>query len=153
MDTCNTEVRRRRPLRPPDYDYTRPGAYFITICAHRRECLFGQVIGDQMQVNTFGQAVQACWAELPQHFPHIELDAFVLMPNHVHGIIPTHTIGAQHAAPLPRAKPSGDVLLAGLRSEKLHPLWAIPTPWASGHSIFPERRHHPSSLEPPRRAG
>ncbi len=70
-----------------DYDYAQDGAYFVTVCTHHRAHLFGAVVGDAMQVNVYGAAVQACWGAIPVHFPFMELDAFVVMPNHVHGII------------------------------------------------------------------
>ena len=78
---------RRRSLRLRDHDYTRPGAYFITICTHRRLCLFGRVADGAMHPNAFGEIAVACWRALPRHYPHVELDNFVVMPNHVHGIL------------------------------------------------------------------
>jgi len=77
----------RRSIRLPDFDYTRPGAYFVTICAHDRACLFGDVVDGMMRVNGFGEIVQQIWDAVPDHFPHVALDQFVIMPNHVHGII------------------------------------------------------------------
>jgi putative transposase len=78
---------RRRSLRLPGYDYAQAGAYFVTICTQNRECLFGQIIDRGMQVNPYGMVVQSCWDDLPKHYRHVELDVFVIMPNHVHGII------------------------------------------------------------------
>ena len=78
---------RRQPLRLRDYDYTRPGAYFITVCTDRRRCLFGPVADGAMHPNAFGSIVSSCWRALPRHYPHVELDSFVVMPNHVHGIL------------------------------------------------------------------
>jgi len=66
-----------------------PGAYFVTVCTHRRASLFGSAAA--------AIAVQACWDEIPSHFP-VELDAFVVMPNHVHGIVVLPRVG--HARPL-----------------------------------------------------
>ncbi|MCX7838639.1 MAG: transposase, partial [Anaerolineae bacterium] len=62
-------------------------AYFVTIVTRNRECLFGDVVDGAMRVNAWGQIVVECWDALPTHFPNVELDAFVVMPNHVHGII------------------------------------------------------------------
>ena len=87
----------RRSIRLPEYDYTLPGAYFVTICTYKRAHLFGQVIDGGMQLSRYGQIAHACWEEIPAHFPHVELDAFVVMPNHIHGII---VVGARHAVPL-----------------------------------------------------
>jgi REP element-mobilizing transposase RayT len=77
----------RRSIRLKGYDYSQAGAYFVTICAQNRECLFGEIVDGEMRLNGQGEIVIACWDNLPCHFPHIELDAFVVMPNHVHGII------------------------------------------------------------------
>ncbi len=82
-----TEQHHRRSIRLKDYDYTQNGAYFVTVCAHEKRCMFGHVVDGAMTVNAWGQVVQACWDEIPMHFPMVELDAFVVMPNHVHGII------------------------------------------------------------------
>ena len=80
----------RQSIRLKDYDYSQSGAYFVTMCVHERECAFGDVIEGEVWVNEYGQIVSACWEDLIDHYPHIELDAFVVMPNHVHGIIILH---------------------------------------------------------------
>ena len=77
----------RRSIRLPYYDYSNPGMYFVTICSFGRECLFGNIINGQMQLNNTGEILQKIWHELPERFPNIELDQWVIMPNHVHGII------------------------------------------------------------------
>ncbi|MDP2948641.1 MAG: transposase [Chloroflexota bacterium] len=77
----------RRSIRLPAYDYGQPGAYFVTICTQNRELMFGEVIKGQMILNGPGQMVESVWRELPQHYPGVEVDTFVVMPNHVHGII------------------------------------------------------------------
>ncbi len=84
-DQC--EKPRRRLLRLRDYDYTRPGAYFVTVCTRRRACLFGHIADGMMRPNTLGAIVETCWLTLPHHYPHARLDAFVVMPNHAHGIL------------------------------------------------------------------
>jgi len=77
----------RRSIRLQNYDYTQNGAYFITICTHNRECVFGSVINGQMQLNEEGKIAELCWQHIPQHFPQSTLDEFVVMPNHIHGLI------------------------------------------------------------------
>jgi putative transposase len=77
----------RRSIRLKGHDYSRPGAYFVTICSHQRENLFGQVQDERMQTNRLGQIVQKAWLDLPCHYPHVQLDSFCLMPNHVNAII------------------------------------------------------------------
>jgi REP element-mobilizing transposase RayT len=81
------ERHHRRSIRLKRHDYARAGAYFVTICAKDRECLFGQIEGETVILSEDGRLVDECWHLLPRHFPNVELDAFVLMPNHVHGII------------------------------------------------------------------
>jgi REP element-mobilizing transposase RayT len=81
------ERHHRRSIRLRGYDYSQAGAYFVTICTDQREPLFGEVVDGNMALNPFGGIVDATWNDLPNHFSHVELDAFVIMPNHVHGII------------------------------------------------------------------
>jgi hypothetical protein len=78
---------QRRSPRLQGYDYTRAGAYFITICTQNRVHLFGDVVDGEMVLNTLGCIVETCWDDLPNYYNNIRLDAFVVMPNHIHGII------------------------------------------------------------------
>jgi REP element-mobilizing transposase RayT len=88
----------RRSIRLKGYDYSQAGAYFITLCTQDRACLFGKVVNGEMRLNDAGRMVLAEWNRLPERFPHLVLDAFVVMPNHVHGILvitdPAPTVGA-----------------------------------------------------------
>lgn len=98
-----TMIHHRRSIRLPEYDYSQAGAYFITICTHNREPLFGQIIDGEMRLNAIGQIVMDIWFETPVHFHHIELGQFVVMPNHIHGIIIINDVapvGVRHAEPL-----------------------------------------------------
>ncbi len=81
------DTQRRRALRLRDFDYTQAAAYFVTVCTHHRACLFGEILDGKMHLHEPGRIVQAAWQALPQHYPHLCLDAFVVMPNHVHGVI------------------------------------------------------------------
>ena len=78
---------RRRAMRLRGYDYSQPGAYFVSICVQHRKCLFGTIIDGKMRLNEIGQIVIECWNRVPQHFPSVELGEYVIMPNHMHGII------------------------------------------------------------------
>jgi putative transposase len=71
----------------PNYDYSQQGAYFITICCYERQVMFGEIVQGQMIHNDAGLSVQKCWHEIPEHFPMAYLDEFIIMPNHMHGII------------------------------------------------------------------
>ena len=87
--TYDPHKHHRRSIRLPGYDYTQPGAYFVTFVAHDRECLFGEVVDGQMQLNPFGEIVREEWFRTAVVRPYVMLDPdeFVVMPNHVHGII------------------------------------------------------------------
>ncbi len=91
-DEMNANFARhhRQSIRIPGYDYASPGAYFVTLVTKDRACLFGQVAGDVMNLSEQGCMARQCWNAIPQHFPHVELDAYVVMPNHVHGILVLH---------------------------------------------------------------
>ena len=83
----NRKKHHRRSIRLPGYDYTQPGAYYITICTYERQCWFGDIDNGKMQKNYLGYIAHIFWQALPRRFPHIELDVFVVMPNHLHGIL------------------------------------------------------------------
>jgi putative transposase len=111
-----TAMKNRRSIRLTDYDYTWPGYYFVTISTRNKSPIFGALEGEKVRLNENGRIDYRCWQSLPEHFEHLELDAFIVMPNHVHGIIviqetfagdsPNHgrhesrLVGAQHAAPV-----------------------------------------------------
>lgn len=78
---------RRRSIRLPGYDYTQPGAYFVTISLQGREALLGEIHAGEMHLNEFGKIVQRAWLDLPIHYAQVELGTFCIMPDHVHGII------------------------------------------------------------------
>ncbi len=84
---ANDELPSRRSIRLPGYDYGGLGAYYVTICTHRRACLFGTVESDAMRLSAAGRLASQHWEALPQRFPGLTLDAYVVMPNHLHGIL------------------------------------------------------------------
>jgi len=77
----------RRSIRLKGYDYSQAGAYFVTICEANRECIFGEIVDGEVHPNQFGEIVLKWWNELPTYYAPVDLDEFVVMPNHVHGII------------------------------------------------------------------
>jgi REP element-mobilizing transposase RayT len=81
------EDHRRRSVRLPGYDYGRAGAYFVTICTVQRECLLGDVVDGQMQLSDYGRIVEEEWMHTSSIREYATLDAFVVMPNHLHGVI------------------------------------------------------------------
>ncbi|WP_413175267.1 transposase [Anabaena azotica] len=85
--TYDPQKHHRRSIRLKGYDYSQEGAYFVTICTHNRERLFGNIINSQMELNEYGHAVVEGWLKTPELRPNVELDEFIVMPNHLHGII------------------------------------------------------------------
>src|SRR5690606_23648175 len=83
----NPEIHHRRSIRLQGYDYSRQGLYFITICCDIRRCLFGGITNGQMVLNEAGKFAKECWKEIQGHFPNAILHEYIIMPNHVHGII------------------------------------------------------------------
>src|SRR5277367_5569839 len=80
----------RFSLRIKDFDYSHSRAYFLTICAHERLPIFGEIRDGKLAASHSGILVSECWFELPYHYARLELGAFVVMPNHVHGLISMH---------------------------------------------------------------
>ncbi len=77
----------RRSVRLKDHDYSQAGAYFVTICTHEKECMFGRVIDGQMRLNEYGRIVEEEWVKTADIRSGVELDASVVMPNHFHGVL------------------------------------------------------------------
>lgn len=94
----------RRTIRIPEYDYTQQGAYFITICTHRKENIFGEIKSGKMKLSPLGEIAYYQWLHLPKRFSNINLDTFVIMPNHIHGII----IIIKNNNPTPRRGEAGE---------------------------------------------
>jgi putative transposase len=81
------DFNHRRSIRLNGYDYSTSGAYFITICTHDREHLFGDIVNEMMEFNTCGDIARSHWQQLAQYHPNIIMDESIVMPNHLHGII------------------------------------------------------------------
>jgi REP element-mobilizing transposase RayT len=77
----------RRSTRLQNFDYSDEGPYFVTICVHERRCLFGDVVVGEMRLNAIGRAIEEEWKRLPERFSRVVLDEFVVMPNHLHGLL------------------------------------------------------------------
>lgn len=85
MDT--KKYPQRKSPRLQGYDYSQSGGYFVTICTYQRNYLFGDVIEQKMRLNAWGAVAVDCWEAIPKHFSGVTLDLFIVMPNHVHGIL------------------------------------------------------------------
>jgi REP element-mobilizing transposase RayT len=107
MSAYNTQYHNRRSIRLSGYNYSKAGFYFVTLCLHNRECLFGDIVNGEMILNENGNAAKVCWSQIPTHFPATKIHAHIVMPNHIHGIIeicssddlPT-PVGANNHSPL-----------------------------------------------------
>ena len=101
----NLVIHHRRSIRLKGYDYSQAGLYFITICCYNRECLFGDVVNGEMVLNDAGKFADECWNYIPDHFPNAILHEYIIMPNHIHGIIELLnyigcTVGVQNVEPV-----------------------------------------------------
>ena len=109
-----SEKYKRHSLRLRDYDYSRSGAYYITICTKNKECLLGEIITDKtplIRLSPIGGIVRKFWLEIPEQFRNVELDEFVIMPNHIHGVIIINPVGAIHELPLQSQQPRRQMLI------------------------------------------
>ena len=101
----------RTSIRLSDFDYSSPNWYYVTICTHERENLFGQIKNEEMISNDIGTMINKWWYKLPEKFPWVKLSHYILMPNHLHGVIrivgaiprnrPLHHTGENMVSPLP----------------------------------------------------
>jgi putative transposase len=90
------EKHHRRSIRLPNYDYSQTGIYFVTICTHQKQCLFGEIRDGKMSLNQIGQIVAQEWLNSSKIRQEIELDEWIIMPNHLHGIVVITDNGAYH---------------------------------------------------------
>jgi putative transposase len=87
MTRYDPAVHHRQSIRLRNYDYRQAGAYFVTLCTQGREPAFGEIVADTMHLNAYGAMVAEDWTALATQFGYVDLDTFVVMPNHLHGII------------------------------------------------------------------
>ena len=84
---------KRKSLRLKNYDYTQNGFYFITICVQNKACLLGKIIDQKMVLNDAGVMINNIWQEIPKYYEGFEIHEFIVMPNHIHGIIEISSYG------------------------------------------------------------
>ena len=87
MPNFNPDIHHRRSIRLRNYDYSQPGAYFVTLTTYQRLHLFGEIKEQVISLNQYGETIKFYWEDIPNHYSNILLDSFTIMPNHVHGII------------------------------------------------------------------
>ncbi len=89
----------RKHNRLKEFDYSRAGYYFVTVCVQDRICCFGEIVGGEMVLNGHGKTIEKFWKQIPEHYQNTSLDIFQIMPNHVHGIIIIVPVGADNIRP------------------------------------------------------
>jgi putative transposase len=108
------KIHHRHSIRLKGYDYSQAGAYFVTLVTWQRECLFGEVVNEEMVLNQFGEIAAQTWQWLENQYPYIELGAWVVMPNHSHCILIIHDDGRGGSRSAPTAnikrKPLGGLI-------------------------------------------
>jgi REP element-mobilizing transposase RayT len=152
MSKYDPNKHHRRSIRLKGYDYSQVGAYYVTIVAHHRECLFGEVVNGEMKLNRYGEIVQSEWLELPKRFEFVVLGVFIVIPNHFHGIVffldvvgaarlgltkahfskmslPHETTDGINGSPLPRGPQpkSLGAIMSQFKSRVTKRLWKFPT--------------------------
>jgi REP-associated tyrosine transposase len=110
-------IHHRRSIRWRGHDYSSPGAYYVTICVEHYRCLLGIVSAGVMHLNDAGQMVSEEWQGVPSRFPTMQVDEFIVMPNHFHGIL--HIVGAPLVGALDRADLAPKGARAGTRPATL----------------------------------
>ncbi|MBN1200734.1 MAG: transposase [Anaerolineae bacterium] len=112
--TYDPDRHHRRSIRLQGYDYSQAGAYFVTVCTHDRKCLLGKIVDQQVCLTGAGEIVSETWHTISSRFACVELDAFVIMPNHIHGILVIldgpGPVGAELALPNHQAKRPPDMI-------------------------------------------
>jgi len=95
----------RRSIRLRGADYSQPGIYFVTLCSDSRRPVFGRIETAEFIPTVLGKIVRECWVAIPDHFPRVSLDKFVIMPNHIHGLLVFGpVVGAQQCCALGRVQ-------------------------------------------------
>ncbi len=95
-------IKRRKSNRLKDYNYSSDGYYFVTICVHKRAEILGKINNDKLILSKYGKIVNYFWSQIPEHYSNVLIDEYVIMPNHVHGIVVINNnqsnVGAEHCS-------------------------------------------------------
>ncbi len=136
-------MKTRKHIRLRNFDYSSQAWYFITICTKDREHSLGEIENGQMHLSAIGEQANLYWEEIPKHFPHIELGEFIIMPNHIHGIIgivrpQQDTVRTRHVVSQPRETNQFGKTIAGSLSAIIGQFKSTLTRWSrkNGHENF-----------------
>jgi putative transposase len=111
--SINNPKFHRRSIRLPEYDYSKAGAYYVTICTQDRKCVLGNIVDNKIQLSKIGEIVEECWKWLFEQYLHVSCDIYTIMPNHIHAILVINDEpgrGGSRTAPTVKRKPLGRLL-------------------------------------------
>ncbi len=139
----NSDKHQRRSIRLREYDYSQAGGYFVTICVRNKECIFGEIKDGVIKLSPIGKVSHKFWFETPKHFKNVQMDEFIVMPNHIHGVVIIKDVGVQKFEPLQKhnrfrkiiPKSVGSIVRA-YKSAVTH--WCI----ENGHEYFRWQRNY-----------
>ncbi len=144
------DVFRIKTNRLRAWDYTSSGYYFVTICVKDRECLLGEIDDRKMCRSNIGEIIQNCWNDIPVHFNNVQIDEFVVMPNHVHGIIQINNkINPNRRDAINRVSTKLGGITKSDNPMMLHSLGKI-IRWFKGKSSYQIHKQHPAFAWQPR---
>ena len=89
---------QRKQIRLTGYDYSLPGYYYVTVCTQKRKNILGKIVNGEMKLNKIGRMINQCWQKLPEKFTNVSLDEYIIMPNHLHGIVVINKNGRTHGS-------------------------------------------------------
>jgi REP element-mobilizing transposase RayT len=143
--TYNPLIHNRKSIRLKGYDYRTSGAYFITLNTENRAPLFGETKDGEMEMNEAGETILEFWNQISVQFPFVELDAFIVMPDHFHGIIIINesTVGARFIAPQ-QDNESNKGGFSGINNPMFHQNLSRIIRWFKGRTTFEIRKFNQS---------
>jgi len=117
-----SQMEKRKQIRLPGFDYSEPRYYFVTICTQHKKHLFGRINNAEMVLNDVGNMISHWWEQIPNKYSHIILDAFQIMPNHIHAIIQitNHNVGVDQNQFNPHVDPNKNEYINSINNRRTH---------------------------------